>query len=182
MEQLNHHGLLWMVSCRGPSNRPIKTSGNLLAIIQCQVWSPRFNQRTGKPELTGADGGRLGGSEAGQSSVLVDACQQAGVPDVAIAEHLIALCERNNYHPVRHWLECGAQWDGIPRIDAVIATLNAVDPVYAGAVLGTWFVGCVAALYEPRGQSKLVPVLVGGQAIPRLEGVGDAGHGGGVPT
>lgn len=149
----------------GPTGRPIKTSANLCALIRFQAWSPRYNLMTGEPELAGADGERLGGSEAGQRSALVDACQLAGVSDAAIDEHLIAICERHSYHPVRHWLEHGAQWDGIPRIDAVIATLNAANPAYAGAVLHAWLVGCVAALYHPRWHSKLVPVLAGGQSF-----------------
>ncbi|WP_279496028.1 VapE domain-containing protein [Aeromonas veronii] len=147
----------------GPTGRPIKTSANLRALIRFQVWSARYyNLMTGEPELAGANGERLGGSEAGQRSALVDACQLAGVPDAAIDEHLIAICERHSYHPVRQWLERGAPWDGIQRIDAVIATLNAANPAYAGAVLHAWLVGCVAALYEPRWHSKLVPVLAGG--------------------
>lgn len=148
-----------------PTGRPIKTSGNLLAIIQFHAWSPRYNQMTGEPELAGANGERLGGSEAGQRSALVDACQLAGVQDAAIEEHLVAICERTSYHPVRHWLESGEPWDGTARIDAVIATLNAVNPVYAAAVLRAWLVGCVAALYEQHWHSKLVPVLAGGQSF-----------------
>ncbi|BBQ32686.1 virulence-associated E family protein [Aeromonas caviae] len=148
----------------GPTGRPIKTSANLCALIQFQAWSPRYNLMTGEPELAGADGERLGGSEAGQRSALVDACQLAGVPDAAIDEHLVAICERHSYHPVRHWLEHGAPWDGIPRINAVIATLNAANSDYASAVLHAWLVGCVAALYQPRWHSKLVPVLAGGQS------------------
>lgn len=148
----------------GPTGRPIKTSANLCALIRFQAWLPRYNLMTGEPELAGADGERLGGSEAGQRSALVDACQLAGVPDAAIDEHLIAICERHSYHPVRHWLERGAPWDGIPRINAVIATLNATNPAYASAVLHAWLVGCVAALYQPRWNSKLVPVLAGAQS------------------
>lgn len=148
----------------GPTGRPIKTSANLCALIQFQAWSPRYNLMTGEPELAGADGERLGGSEAGQRSALVDACQLAGVPDAVIEEHLIAICERHSYHPVRHWLERGAPWDGIPRINAVIATLNAANPAYASAVLHAWLVGCVAALYQPRWNSKLVPVVTGAQS------------------
>lgn len=149
----------------GPTGRPIKTSSNLCALIKFHGWYPRYNLMSGEAELAGADGERLGGSEAGQRSALVDACQLAGVPDAAIDEHLIAICERHSYHPVHHWLEHGAQWDGIPRIDAVIATLNAANPAYAGAVLHAWLVGCVAALYHPRWHSKLVPVLAGAQSF-----------------
>ncbi|EQB2605074.1 MULTISPECIES: virulence-associated E family protein [Aeromonas] len=149
----------------GPTGRPIKTSANLCALIRFQAWLPRYNLMTGEPELAGADGERLGGSEAGQRSALVDACQLAGVPDAVIEEHLIAICERHSYHPVRQWLERGAPWDGKPRIDSVIATLNTANPAYAGAVLHAWLVGCVAALYHPRWHSKLVPVLAGGQSL-----------------
>ncbi|MEZ6939629.1 VapE domain-containing protein [Aeromonas sp. S12(2024)] len=46
----------------------------------------------------------------------------------------------------------------------MIATLNAANPAYAGAVLHAWLVGCVAALYQLRGHSKLVPVLAGAQS------------------
>ncbi|MFM4772213.1 VapE domain-containing protein [Aeromonas caviae] len=147
-----------------PTGRPIKTSSNLFALITFNGWDPRYNLMTGEAELADADGERLGGSEAGQRSALVDACQLAGVPDAVIEEHLIAICERHSYHPVRQWLERGAPWDGKPRIDAVIATLNAANPAYASAVLHAWLVGCVAALYQPRWYSKLVPVLVGAQS------------------
>ena len=63
----------------GPTGRPIKTSANLCALIRFQAWLPRYNLMTGEPELAGADGERLGGSEAGQRSALVDACQLAGI-------------------------------------------------------------------------------------------------------
>ncbi|WP_447747654.1 VapE domain-containing protein [Aeromonas veronii] len=157
-------GKLLTLPDMSPTGRPIKTSSNLFALITFNGWEPRYNLMTGEAELADADGERLGGSEAGQRSALVDACQLAGVPDAVIEEHLIAICERHSYHPVRQWLERGAPWDGIPRIDAVIATLNAANPAYAGAVLHAWLVGCVAALYQPRWHSKLVPVLAGAQS------------------
>lgn len=157
-------GKLLTLPDMSPTGRPIKTSSNLFALITFNGWDPRYNLMTGEAELADADGERLGGSEAGQRSALVDACQLAGVPDAVIEEHLIAICERHSYHPVRQWLERGAPWDGKPRIDAVIATLNAANPVYASAVLHAWLVGCVAALYQPRWYSKLVPVLVGAQS------------------
>jgi len=158
-------GKLLTLPDMSPTGRPIKTSSNLFALITFNGWDPRYNLMTGEAELADADGERLGGSEAGQRSALVDACQLAGVPDAAIDEHLIAICERYSYHPVRQWLERGAPWDGKPRIDAVIATLNAANPAYASAVLHAWLVGCVAALYHPRWCSKLVPVLAGAQSF-----------------
>ena len=108
----------------GPTGRPIKTSANLCALIRFQAWLPRYNLMTGEPELAGADGERLGGSEAGQRSALVDACQHAHLSDRAIDDHLTAICEQHSYHPVRSWLEDGMPWDGQLRVDKVIATLN----------------------------------------------------------
>ncbi|MEZ6939628.1 hypothetical protein ACB035_13985, partial [Aeromonas sp. S12(2024)] len=80
---------------------------NLFALITFNGWDPRYNLITGEAELADADGERLGGSEAGQRSALLDACQLAGVPDASIDEHLTAICERHSYHPVRHRLERG---------------------------------------------------------------------------
>ncbi|MBL0547705.1 ATPase [Aeromonas caviae] len=143
--------------------RPLKTSANLAAILSFYKWQARYNMMTAEPELRAA-GKRLGGSEEGQRSRLVDACQRSGVPDSAIDEHLIALCQHNSFHPVKEWLENGPEWDGAKRLAGAIRSLNAADPQYAAAVLRPWFVGCIAALYEPRFVSKLVPVLVGGQS------------------
>ncbi|GKQ68813.1 hypothetical protein KAM344_39780 [Aeromonas caviae] len=145
--------------------KPLKTSANLWAILDHQGWVSRYNTMTATPELMTAGGRRLGRTDEGQRSALVDACQLAEVPDTAIDEHLIALCQSNSYHPVREWLEAGPKWDGLRRVDAVLATLNAAEPDYAAAVLRPWLVGCVAALYEQRWLSKLVPVLQGGQSF-----------------
>ncbi|WP_257622197.1 virulence-associated E family protein [Aeromonas jandaei] len=147
--------------------KPLKTSANLWAVLEHRGWVYRYNTMTVTPELMTAEGRRLGKTDEGQRSALVDACQRAEVPDAAIDEHLIALCQSNSYHPVREWLEAGPKWDEVRRVDAVLATLNATEPDYAAAVLRPWLVGCVAALYEQRWLSKLVPVLVGGQSFKK---------------
>lgn len=145
--------------------KALKTSTNLWAILNHYGWEGRYNQMTAEPELCVATGGRLGRSDEGQRSILVDACQRSGVPDSVIDEHLSHLCQLQSYHPVREWLVNGLPWDGNPRVSAVLATLNATNPTYAIAVMRPWLVGCIAALYEERWQSKLVPVLVGGQSF-----------------
>lgn len=147
--------------------KPLKTSANLWAIFRHKGWIYRYNTMIATPELMTAEGRRLGKTDEGQRSALVDACQRAEVPDAAIDEHLIALCQLNSYHPVRKWLEAGPKWDEVRRVDAVLATLNAAEPDYAASVLRPWLVGCVAALYEQRWLSKLVPVLVGGQSFKK---------------
>ena len=147
--------------------KPLKTSANLGAILAHYGWEARYNLMTAEPELRTAVGRRLGGTDEGQRSALVDACQRSEVPDAAIDEHLPALCQNRSYHPIREWLEAGSKWDGVPRMAAVLTTVNATDPAYASAVLRPWLVGCVAALYEEQWLSKLVPVLVGGQSFKK---------------
>ncbi|MDM5122015.1 VapE domain-containing protein [Aeromonas rivipollensis] len=149
----------------GKKGTPLKTSANLWAILNHYGWETSYNLMTAEPELRTSEGSRLGGTDEGQHSALVDACQRSEVPDKAIGEHLPALCQYRSYHPVREWLEAGSRWDGVPRLAAALATLNATDPAYAAAVLRPWLVGCVAALYEEQWLSKLVPVLVGGQSF-----------------
>lgn len=147
--------------------KPLKTSVNLWAILSHHGWEASYNLLTAELELRTAEGRRLGGTDEGQRSALVDACQRSEVPDAAIDEHLPALCQSRSYHPVREWLEAGSKWDGVPRLAAALATLNATAPAYAAAVLRPWLVGCVAALYEEQWLSKLVPVLVGGQSFKK---------------
>jgi len=157
--------------------KPLKTSLNLLAVLEHKGWIGRYNTMTATPELTTDEGRRLGKTDEGQRSALVDACQRAEVPDAAIDEHLIALCQLNSYHPVREWLE-GGEWDGAPRVASVIKTLNANDPAYAEAIIRPWLVAAVAAAcYEGSFISKLIPVLQGDQSfmksawVQRLAGV-----------
>nr|MBW3792042.1 ATPase [Plesiomonas shigelloides] len=99
-----------------------------------------------------------------QRSTLIDACERYDVPKSAIDEHLIALCQGNNFHPVRQWLENGKPWDGIKRTDAVIDTLNAREPEYARSIIKAWLISAIAALYEPIFITKLIPVLQGLQS------------------
>lgn len=157
--------------------KPLKTSANLWAVLEHKGWIGRYNTMTATPELTTDEGRRLGKTDEGQRSALVDACQRAEVPDSAIDEHLIALCQLNSYHPVREWLE-GGEWDGAPRVASVIKTLNANDPAYAEAIIRPWLVAAVAAAcYEGSFISKLIPVLQGDQSfmksawVQRLAGV-----------
>ncbi|MFQ2197540.1 VapE domain-containing protein [Aeromonas hydrophila] len=147
--------------------KPLKTSTNLWAVLEHKGWACRYNAMIATPELMTAEGRRLGKTDEGQRSALVDACQRAEVPDAAIDEHLIALCQLNSYHPVREWLE-GGEWDGVPRVASVIKTLNANDPAYAEAIIRPWLVAAVAAAFH-QGPfiSKLIPVLQGDQSFKK---------------
>ena len=143
----------------------LKTSENLKALIEFMGVRCRYNMMLAEPEVIMEDNNQLGGSAVGQRSKLIDACQRFELPEKAIDDHLIALCEHNSYHPVKQWLEAGGEWDGKNRVDAAITMLNAQDNDYAQRVIKPWLVGCVAALYVDHFRSKLVPVLQGGQSF-----------------
>ncbi|HCR3010217.1 TPA: hypothetical protein ON228_003950 [Escherichia coli] len=150
---------------RNPDNgKVLRTSDNLSALLDFCGYKGRYNLMTAEPELTDDSFSRLGGSAAGQRSMLVDACQRYGLSEQTIDDHLIALCERNSYHPVRVWLESGPDWDGDDRLTGVLQTLGAQNSDYAKQVMTPWLVGCIASLYENTFHSKLVPVLQGGQS------------------
>ncbi|WP_313050967.1 VapE domain-containing protein [Atlantibacter subterraneus] len=143
---------------------PLNTAANLRALCDIMEWRPCLNEMDGEYEVLTANGEQLGGSLEGQYSAMVSTTQRLGLPKDTINDHLPALCREASYHPVRRWLH-GAKWDGAPRVDAVITTLNAKDPHFAQSVIVPWLIGCVACLYEPKFSSKLVPVLQGDQSL-----------------
>lgn len=143
---------------------PLNTAANLRALCDIMEWRPCLNEMDGEYEVLTASGEQLGGSLEGQYSAMVSTTQRLGLPKDTISDHLPALCREASYHPVRRWLH-GAKWDGVPRVDVVIATLNAKDPHFAQSVMVPWLIGCIACLYEPKFSSKLVPVLQGDQSL-----------------
>lgn len=143
---------------------PLNTAANLRAVCQTMGWRPCMNEMDGEYEVLTEGGEQLGGSLEGQYSAMVSTTQRLGLSKDAINDHLPALCREASYHPVRRWLH-GREWDGVPRVDAVIATLNAKDPAFARSVMVPWLIGCIACLYEPTFSSKLVPVLQGDQSL-----------------
>jgi phage/plasmid primase-like uncharacterized protein len=143
---------------------PINTATNLRAVCDIMGWRPCLNEMDGEYEVLTENSEQLGGSLEGQYSAMVSTTQRLGLPKDTINDHLPALCREASYHPVRRWLH-GAEWDGVPRVDAAIATLNAKDPHFAQSVMVPWLIGCIACLYEPKFSSKLVPVLQGDQSL-----------------
>ncbi|MFM5003111.1 VapE domain-containing protein [Aeromonas hydrophila] len=151
---------------RGHDNgKVLRTADNLQALMEHCSYSGRYNLMTAESEVICNGQQRLDMSAAQQRSMLIDACQRFGLPDQAIDDHLTAICQNHSYHPVREWLDAGGVWDGQDRLTGVIQTLRARDNQYAQQVMKPWLVGCVAALYEKRFSSKLVPVLQGGQSF-----------------
>jgi predicted P-loop ATPase len=73
---------------------------------------------------------------------------------------------RASFHPVRAYFESLA-WDGVPRIDAWLATYLAADgpAEYLARVGAWWLISAVARTYSPGCQVDSMLILQGGQGI-----------------
>lgn len=91
-------------------------------------------------------------------SMLISEALKAGISKTTIEDHLVAVSETETYHPVKTWLG-NNQWDQVPRVQKLINILKTKNPEATSLILNKWLVGCVAALYEPHFNLKLVPVL-----------------------
>lgn len=142
------------------------TADNLQALANYCGIGFRFNMLEFEPETHDLTGDKINLSYDQLRSELISAASRFGLPKSAIDDHLMALAENNKYHPVKRWLD-GNQWDGIERVNSVIACANAEHEELAVAVIKHWLVGCVASIYEPTFKSKLVPVLQGNQSYKK---------------
>lgn len=142
------------------------TADNLQALANYCGFGFRFNKLDFQPETHDLEGEKIDLTYEQLESELISAASRSGLPKAAIKDHLLALCQYNKYHPVKRWLD-SSQWDGIERVNSVIACLNAEHEELAVAVIKHWLVGCVASLYEPTFKSKLVPVLQGDQSYKK---------------
>lgn len=145
--------------------RVLNTDQNLLALANYIDIDFRLNMMTFEPEIyKKSNGVTISLSNEQLRSKLKSDAIRHGLTKQAIDDHLVALCENSPYHPIKNWLD-SSQWDGVYRVDEVIACLNAKDTKLANIVMKRWLVGCVASLYEPIFKSKLVPILQGSQSF-----------------
>lgn len=139
----------------------INTAPNLAVLIEHIGIKAAINKMSYEPELS-IKGKAFSSVDAARSFLITNAAI-IGLPKIAIDDHLVALSEQNSYHPIAELLN-SSKWDGIKRVEAVLACLNAKDSELAIAIMKKWLVGCVASLYENTFSSKLVPVLQGEQS------------------
>nr|WP_087017056.1 VapE domain-containing protein [Thaumasiovibrio subtropicus] len=145
--------------------KPLGTAANLKVLLDELGFMPALNKMNLECELL-EDGKPLAVSFEVKRSLLVSECLKAGMPKAAIDDHLVALCESDEYHPVAAYLE-GDEWDGQQRVSRLIDAMNAKDSNLAQAVMVKWLVACVAAIYEAQFSCKIVPVLQGGQSFKK---------------
>ncbi|OLQ77614.1 virulence-associated E family protein [Photobacterium proteolyticum] len=145
--------------------KPIGTCANLAALVNHLGYIPAQNAMNLELEML-KDGKPVDSSLESKRSYLISECLKSGLPKSVIDDHLMALCERNKYHPVKAYLD-NEVWDGIKRIDSLIEAMNPKDMRIAKAVMTKWLVACVAALYESHFSCKIVPILQGGQSFKK---------------
>lgn len=104
-----------------------------------------------------------------------------------IMDGMITAARDNAIHPIRNYLE-GLEWDGVPRLDALLVDyLAAEDTPYTRAVTKKTFTAAVARVFEPgckfdyvltlagpqgRGKSTLVAKMANGWYTDSLAGIG----------
>ncbi|WP_413693951.1 VapE domain-containing protein [Psychromonas sp. KJ10-2] len=99
-------------------------------------------------------------------SELIGHAERAGLPKVAIEEHLTAIAEKNNYHPVEAALT-NKEWDLIPRVQTLLNAIPTDNPKIRDLIMRKWLVSAMAAIYQPNFGTKLVPVLKGLQSAKK---------------
>ncbi|WP_295899458.1 VapE domain-containing protein [uncultured Vibrio sp.] len=145
------------------NGKPISTLDNLAKLTTSLGITPSINLMNCEIELLKNDIPLKASAESKRSFLLSESAK-AGLPKSTIDDHLAALAESNEYHPFKQYLSEGT-WDGIPRVNPTLQHINAKQPDLAKAVLTKFLISVVAAVFEPRFSSKLVPVLQGGQSF-----------------
>lgn len=143
--------------------RTLNTADNLKELGAFYGIEFGFNKMTFEPELLKGTKS-LNNSFEEVRSHLISAASRHSLPKSAIDDHLIAISHGNKFHPVKFYLDKG-EWDGIERVNKVVACLNAKDEQLADSIIKHWLVACIACIYEDTFKSKLVPVLQGGQSF-----------------
>lgn len=79
---------------------------------------------------------------------------------------LLAVASERAYHPVKEYLENLPEWDGVKRVDTLLADyLGAEDSEYTRAVIRKTMAAAVARIYKPGTKFDSVLILNGPQGI-----------------
>ena len=87
------------------------------------------------------------------------------LPITKIDENLDSLAQKNNYHPIVEGLKTNP-WDGVPRLNDFINTIESSTPELSYKLIKRWMVSAIAAAHSKDGfKSSGVLVLSGAQNI-----------------
>jgi len=152
-----------IVNSKTGAAKVLNTRDNLAALLKIGGAKVSQNLMTLDLTMMNKDGEVCDDFELIRSD-LIGAASKTGLPKMVIDDHFTALGRANNFHPVAKLIS-GCKWDGVKRVDRVIDALNGEDVELTRLVMRKWFTGCVAALFENMFNTKMVPVLQGGQSF-----------------
>lgn len=90
-----------------------------------------------------------------------------GVPTMMAREASIAVARRHQFHPVRDYLD-GLKWDGTDRIPTFFSDFCGINQTELTLQFAlNFFISCVARIYDPGCQARLMLVLEGEQNIKK---------------
>ncbi|HHF0540422.1 MULTISPECIES: VapE domain-containing protein [Vibrio] len=150
----------------------LNTDDNLRVLLEHKGYIPYLNAMNTEIEVI--HNGKVMEYEVLMSK-LISECARFDVPKAAIGDHLHVLAKERSYHPIVLYL-ADSKWDGVERVKKVIGCIRSKRPEVTELIMRRWLVGCIAALYEPRFSSKLVPVLQSKQSFRKtafLSRIGD---------
>ncbi|HBC3398353.1 TPA: hypothetical protein KDX79_000154 [Vibrio parahaemolyticus] len=150
----------------------LNTDENLKLLLMHNEYVPYLNYMTAEIE-TYHKGECLEYEEF--KSRLKSDCARVDLPKATVDDHIHVLSKQRAYHPVVLYLD-KSKWDGVERVQSVISYMRSKRPDVTELIMRRWLVACIAALYEPRFSSKLVPVIQSKQSFRKtafLSRIGD---------
>lgn len=148
-------------------NRPLLTRANVELVLTRNNITIRYNQMVRKIEIVVPGLQTMDyGSEQVAYQHLVDLINMNALPmNSNLLDGIInAIGFLNQYHPVREAID-SVQWDGQPRIAAVLDCIQTTKTHERDIFMTRWLISAVAALYEPTFRAEGVLVLQGKQGI-----------------
>lgn len=153
--------------------RPASTMRNLNAILNHIDAVARYNVIAKKEEvLIPGTSFSIDNYDNCVIAHLYDICSRLGMATGLVVQYLSAIAERNQYNPVKTWIE-SKPWDGNSRLVEFMSTIEPADDELPGlkeTLIYTWMKSAVAAAYEPDGVSAHgVLVFQGDQGLGKTQ-------------
>lgn len=137
---------------------PLNHSLNLRFAVERLGLMLMLNMMTGQIELFKADGTPATNSDAQTSSMIVNSLSECGIPLDTESKHFDALAAINSYHPIYRLFQ-GREWDGVERVQKVLACVHSKYPTFAQRMIKKTLIAAIAALENGFIEMKTVPVL-----------------------
>jgi hypothetical protein len=134
-----------------PNGKPKGTYSNFLRIMEKQNITIRYNLMTHCPETSIPGESYIPDMAANcQLTTIMSICISADFPVGNVQQYQDMMAQENAYHPAVNWVK-SREWDGVDRVPALIASLDAQNPVLADMLVRRWLHTAIDALCEPMG-------------------------------